>query len=177
MFYVFLKGCDHLNRIRFVNSSYPGSCHDSHVWKLSNVRKHVEEQYHLGGRNLFLGDAGYPLEPWLLTPFRSPAVGSSEARFNLAHAKARNIIERTIGILKNSFRCLMNGLHYSPEKTGRIVNMCCALHNIRINFCRPHEHLDDWDEYENYEVLTEPVDTDTVSREAILIRNEILNNF
>lgn len=179
IFFLF-KGCDHLCRIRFVNASFPGSCHDSHVWKLSNVKRFFENEYHNGDNSLILGDAGYPLEPWLLTPCRSPAVGSKESKFNIAHSKGRNIIERTIGILKNVFRCLKadRTLHYSPEKAARIINVCCALHNIRIHFLRPDEHLDDFEATEDPEQdSTTDEDYQTNSNEAILIRNDIVNTF
>ena len=96
MLIFYLKGCDHLNRIRFVNATFPGSSHDSHVWKLSNVKRFFENQYNHGDNSRILGDAGYPLEPWLLTPCRSPAVGSKESKFNLAHSKGRNIHTATM---------------------------------------------------------------------------------
>lgn len=79
-----------------------------------------------------LGDAGYALKPYVMTPFRSTTDGSRERSFNLKHSKARNIIERTIGLLKNRYRCLMDKLHYKPEKAAQIANVCCALHNLCI---------------------------------------------
>lgn len=85
---------------------------------------------------IILGDSGYPLEPWLLTPFRSTSEGSREANFNTIHSKTRNIIEHTIGILKSRFRCI-NGareLHYSPKKASQIFNVCATLHNICLHF-------------------------------------------
>jgi len=64
-----------------------------------------------------------------MTPFRSVAEGSRESFFNSKHSQTRNIIERTIGVLKNRFRCLLGTrmLHYSPEKSAQITNICSAL--------------------------------------------------
>ena len=55
-------------------------------------------------------------------------------KFNLQHSKARNVVERVIGVLKIRFRCLQSNLPYAPEKVVKIVNICSALHNI----CRLH---------------------------------------
>jgi hypothetical protein len=52
-----------------------------------------------------IGDSGYPLEPWLLTPFGQVAPNSREARYNKALSKIRTIIEHVNGMLKARFRC------------------------------------------------------------------------
>lgn len=83
---------------------------------------------------LHLGDSGYPLEPWLITQFTNVAENSAEDHFNVEHRKIRNCIERTNGVLKLRWRCLLaeRTLRYQPEVTTPFVNVCVALHNICI---------------------------------------------
>ncbi|XP_017477940.1 PREDICTED: putative nuclease HARBI1 isoform X2 [Rhagoletis zephyria] len=84
--------------------------------------------------NRISGDAGYPLGRIIMTPFRNTVDGSPQRNYNKIYAKARNSIERTIGVLKSKFRCSARGLHYAPEKAMQIVNACCALHNNSQHF-------------------------------------------
>lgn len=71
--------------------------------------------------NFMLGDSGYGLRPWLMTPIYEPQENSSEARYNKWFCKTRSIIERCNGVLKMRFRCLLKHrvLHYSPPKAAR----------------------------------------------------------
>ncbi|XP_039967512.1 putative nuclease HARBI1, partial [Bactrocera tryoni] len=130
--------CDHEYRILAIDSKYGGAAHDSFVWKHSAQRKFLEEQFNQNNvKNVWLlGDSGYPLEPWCLTPFRNPEEGSTQARFNEAHSKARCVVERTIGILKGRWKILSNDKRsrYKPEKMAQFGNVCAALHNICIHF-------------------------------------------
>lgn len=82
-----------------------------------------------------LGDSGYGLRPWLLTPIPDTAVDSPEERYNIRHRSTRSLIERCNGVLKLRFRCLLKHrvLHYSPQKASQIINACCILHNICID--------------------------------------------
>ncbi|XP_017463614.1 PREDICTED: putative nuclease HARBI1 [Rhagoletis zephyria] len=129
--------CDHKMYIRAVNGVYGGAAHDSHVWSLSNERQHMKAQYQNGDKSSWIiGDSGYPLDPWLLTPYRNAEENSPEMLYNERFTKARSIIERVFGILKGRFRCLLAGreLHYTPEKVVKILNACCALHNICLTY-------------------------------------------
>ncbi|XP_036340151.1 putative nuclease HARBI1 [Rhagoletis pomonella] len=133
--------CDHEYRILAIDSKYGGASHDSFVWKHSAQRQFLEEQYNLNNlKNVWLlGDSGYPLEPWCLTPYRNPEEDSKRARFNEVHAKARCIVERTIGILKGRWKILSNDKRsrYRPEKIAKFGNVCAALHNVCIQFKDP----------------------------------------
>ncbi|KAK3930991.1 Putative nuclease [Frankliniella fusca] len=91
-----------------------------------------------------LGDSGYPLEPWLMTPLPDAPRGSPEYNYTKVHCQCRNPVERCIGVLKSRWRCLFLPIHYSPEKCGRIVNACAVLHNIMTSLrvaVPPNYHL------------------------------------
>ena len=38
-------------------------------------------------------------------------------KLNMAHKEGRNIMERTIRVLRSCFRCLLRTVHYRPEKS------------------------------------------------------------
>ncbi|XP_036324871.1 putative nuclease HARBI1 isoform X3 [Rhagoletis pomonella] len=86
--------------------------------------------------SIYLDDSGYPLSPYLLTPFRHADSRTRESIFNKKHAKARNVVERTIGVLKCLFRCLLSDrkMRYDPATVISIINICCAFHNICKKF-------------------------------------------
>ncbi|XP_018801299.1 PREDICTED: putative nuclease HARBI1 isoform X2 [Bactrocera latifrons] len=121
--------CDNRMRIKSIDARYPGCNHDSHVWGLSKLKSHMERRYREG-------DAGYPLQPWLMTPYRSVTQGSPQSNYSMRHSTTRNIVERTIGVLKNGFRCLLGAreLHYSPHKVSQVINVACALQTICIYY-------------------------------------------
>ncbi|GBP98310.1 Putative nuclease HARBI1 [Eumeta japonica] len=128
--------------IRAINGRFGGACHDSHIWNLSEERQFLKQKFQAGDSGtrilgniyilgisaaktnlLFLRDSGYPLEPWILTPYRCAAEGSPESVFNEQHSRGRSIIERTFGLLKARFRCLLAAreLHYSPERQHKFL--------------------------------------------------------
>lgn len=80
-----------------INATYGGAAHDSFVWNNSTEKQWFENEYIIGKKLWLLGDSGYPLQPWLITPYRSPQEGSVESKFNDAHSAARSTVERCIG--------------------------------------------------------------------------------
>ena len=84
---------------------------------------------------LSVGDSGYPLEPWLMTPLATTTT-MQEVAFNAAHCKTRNVVERCFGVWKSRFRCLDKTggtLLYGAEKTCQLVVATAVLHNIAIS--------------------------------------------
>uniref|UniRef100_A0A674MP41 Putative nuclease HARBI1 n=1 Tax=Takifugu rubripes TaxID=31033 RepID=A0A674MP41_TAKRU len=77
---------------------------------------------------ILLGDSGYPLRRWLMTPFAT-VTSNSQQNFNYAHTSTRGTIERINGILKRRFSCL-NYLRVEPKEACNIICACIVLHNI-----------------------------------------------
>lgn len=77
-----------------------------------------------------------------MTPVMGQNLAASEVRYNNAHAKTRNTVERTFGVLKSRMRCLdASGgtLLYSAPKACKIITACVILNN----FCRMNGLVDD----------------------------------
>lgn len=91
--------CDSRLLITNVNANFGGASHDAFIWRNSRVRTHMEENYNQGDFNSWLlGDSGYPQEPWLMTPIRGVPPQTPEGRYTTALTRARNCVERCIGI-------------------------------------------------------------------------------
>ena len=79
-----------------------------------------------------MGDSGYGIRRYLLTPFLDPSTPAEE-RFNKALTITRARIEHTFGILKNRFRCLIIPLRQlDPKDSLDVVTACMVLHNIGV---------------------------------------------
>ncbi|XP_062849608.1 putative nuclease HARBI1 [Trichomycterus rosablanca] len=127
---------------------WPGSTHDARIFTESGLNKLFETGLVPPGCPL-LGDKGYPLRRWLLTPF-SRAVTEAQINYNRAHRSTRSVVERGIGQWKRRFHILHSEIRYSPEKVCRIIMACEILHNIckKRNIPSPPtlENRDDGDE-------------------------------
>ncbi|KAB0795114.1 hypothetical protein PPYR_04886 [Photinus pyralis] len=132
-------------KILNVNARFPGSVHDSAIWTTSAIYQHLRDAYNNGDTGSWLiGDSGYPLQPWLMTPLGGQGLTPQEQRYNVIHKRCRNVIERLNGVLKGRFRCLLRHrtLHYSPLRAAKIINACCILHNLCIE--RRLENNEEW---------------------------------
>lgn len=90
-----------------------------------------------------------------MTPFMNPNPGSPEEHYNNLHCTARNSVERTIGILKGRFRCLLvhKVLQYDPIMVSKIVVACSVLHNMCNRAGIPAPTLDDRELHEENHVV------------------------
>ncbi|KAM3364275.1 hypothetical protein ACQJBY_014556 [Aegilops geniculata] len=109
----------------------------------------------------YVVDAGYPNRPGYLSPYRCtryhveqwqngpPPQGMKET-FNHAHAKVRNVVGRSFGVLKMKFRILLNMPKFPEDKQSRIIVACMALHNFIRESRIADREFDACDADENY---------------------------
>ena len=67
-----------------VDAKWPESSHDSFILQASQVNDDFEQGTYWDSR--LLGDSGYPLKKWLITPIPSPST-SAERNFNFRQRK------------------------------------------------------------------------------------------
>ncbi|CAG5014755.1 unnamed protein product [Parnassius apollo] len=109
-----------------IDASFGGATHDVHIWKNSQISQHLQELHNRGEAVWLLGDSGYPLRPWLLTPIVNAEPGSAYEHYTNMHCLTRNTVERCIGVLKARWRCLLahRVLHYNHHKKIFLHNIC-----------------------------------------------------
>lgn len=69
-----------------------------------------------------------------MTPYEGDNLTLHQTIFNDLIVSTRTLIERTIGVLKTRFRCMMGErqLRYHQSKVSKIVHTCATLHNFLI---------------------------------------------
>lgn len=118
--------CDAKEKISSVSAEWPGIVHDSRIWRRSIIRNKIS---FYDGAFCLLGDSGYGLSPWLITPFQQPR-NVQDRYFNLTHSQERVIVERIFGQVKKGFPILANCVRVSLENVPKVVISCCVLHNV-----------------------------------------------
>lgn len=143
---MFLQGIvDHEMRFLDIVTGWPGSMTVSRLLKCSAFFKLCENGQRLNGpykmsvdrseiREFIVGDATYPLYPWLMTPYGGRGLSAPMARFNTKHRAVRLLAARALSQLKGVWR-ILNKVMWRPDKhkLPSIILVCCLLHNIMID--------------------------------------------
>lgn len=142
-------------KILDIVARWPGSAHDSTIFNNSNIRGRFERG-ELGG-NLLVGDSGYPVKTYLITPLLRPAK-NEEHLFNESQIRTRNPVERCYGVWKRRFPILALGIRLNLDRVEAVIVATAVLHNIA---CERNEEI--------------PL-TDTEVEAAIHVVNNMPNN-
>ena len=132
--------CDSKCRIMNIVARWPGGTHDSRILEnctFLNILQGLQGSY-------LLGDAGYALAHYIMTPVRNPRT-NSEVRYNTAHARTRGVVERAIGIWKRRFPALQDPIRTHVDNTLPIIVAAAVLHNIALSRDRDFPGIDDND--------------------------------
>ncbi|KAL3732181.1 hypothetical protein ACJRO7_028938 [Eucalyptus globulus] len=132
-------------RFRDVITGWPGKLSDATVLSSSGFFKLSDDGKRLNGKKMLLpegaeireyivGDAGFPLLPWLLTPYKGKGLSDHQLAFNKRHHATRLVARRALVRLKDMWK-IIEGVLWMPDrnKLPRIIFVCCLLHNIIID--------------------------------------------
>ncbi|CAG2249443.1 HARBI1 [Mytilus edulis] len=97
--------CNHEGKFTQITADWPGSVHDSHIFKNSSICKHLEENHKGLVDGVLLGDSGYMCRPFLC--------------HLLIHINKKKLHGLPI-------------IRMKPDKVCRVIGACAVLHNIAV---------------------------------------------
>ncbi|XP_046970932.1 putative nuclease HARBI1 [Vanessa cardui] len=106
---------------------WPGSTHDSTIFANSSAKFKFENSEF--GNGIILGDSGYELSRYLLTPFHEPN-SQAQSLYSESQIRTRNVIERCFGVWKRRFPVLSIGLRCKLPLAQDVIVACAVLHNL-----------------------------------------------
>ncbi|CAI6359270.1 unnamed protein product [Macrosiphum euphorbiae] len=109
--------------IRDIVARWPGSSHDSTIFFNSSIEANEF------GNGLIVGDGGYAVKNYLLTPLLNPLT-RAENLYQESQIRTRNIVERSYGVWKRRFPILSLGIRLDLSKVEAIIVATAVLHNI-----------------------------------------------
>lgn len=158
--------CDAHGRFIDIVARWRGSVHDARIWDECNLKARFDNNEING---ILLGDNGYPCSRYLLTPLLNP-ITEPERRYNRAHIRTRNVVERSFGILKNRFRCFFNGIQLNLDTAKAAIVALAVLHNICLNEWIDEDQIELIHDEDNYHAPNNNV-VGNVFRQEYIQRN------
>lgn len=132
-------------RFRNIVTGWPGKMNDSSVLQSSSFFTLCQKGEKLNGKKIHLseetelteyiiGDSGFPLLPWLVTPYQVKELSKTEADFNKRLLATQVVAHRALARLKEVWK-MIQGEMWRPDrhKLPRFILVCCILHNIVID--------------------------------------------
>ena len=164
--------CDDEMRFLDCYAGWPGSVHDSRVFKNSDFYKTVNDKFQ--DDSYLLGDSTYTLETWMKTPFKDRGnLTPQQLRFNFIHPSTRMVIERAFSLLKGRFRRLKYLDMLRIQDIPTVIIAACTLHNVCLDSGDQWEDFmgDIEEEVNGFENILTP------GCHAVAKRNELMQNY
>lgn len=127
-------------RCVWASCGYLGNSHDSVIFQSTDLWNQIKNQDYLPkiGKKvgsllvppLILGDAAFPLQPWLMKPCTNANPTPQQKYYNYRLSRARMVTEGAFGQLKGRWRVLLRRCECSQENTKKAALACVVLHNI-----------------------------------------------
>jgi len=118
-------------KILDITTGHPGSVHDARVFRNSAVYRQLQKtpsNFHV------LGDSAYPLDSFIMTPYKNTGNLTAEQRkYNAVHSSSRCCVERCIGLLKGKFRRLKNFDAQDDVLMCKLIVGSAVVHNIILS--------------------------------------------
>jgi DDE superfamily endonuclease len=114
--------------ILYVSAGYPGSTHDSAVFRASSLLNDIENGVvPINENNAILGDSAFP-------DIDCTIISSA----NIDYSSPRTISEHVFARLKTKFQILNGTIRQNVDHVPTIVVCCCILSNIDLEFPSNH---------------------------------------
>ncbi|XP_067126771.1 putative nuclease HARBI1 [Centruroides vittatus] len=110
-----------------------GSVHDARAYRRSTLARRIDEGIKFPVDTHLLGDAAYPLNKYLLTPYRDNGhLTEIQSYFNTKLSKCRSSIERAFGLFVGRFRRFELLDMHRLDLMVMLIMAGCILHNFSI---------------------------------------------
>ena len=115
-------------KILDITTGHPGSVHDARECRNSSVYRYLQ---HLPAKLHLLGDSAYPLQTFIMTPYKDNGHLTSEQKtYNAVHSSSRCCVERCLGLLKGKFHRLKNFDAKDAVLMCKVVVGSAVIHNV-----------------------------------------------
>lgn len=128
-----------------IHGGCPGRMTDEQIHRSSAFYERCKEGERLNGQKkelaegneiqeYIVGNSGFPLLKWLLTPYPGGNLSNSESIFNEMVLKTHMVAKEAFVKLKENWK-ILKGVLWRPDKhrLPLIILACCILHNILID--------------------------------------------
>nr|GEX27633.1 hypothetical protein [Tanacetum cinerariifolium] len=171
--------------LRFLNitAGSPGCLTDERILKSSAFFELCNKGERLNGKQRVLsegnkieeyivGNSGFPLLKWLLTPYQGRRLRASEAKFNEMLLRTHKVANEAFVKLKENWK-IIKGVLWRPNKDRlpMIILACCILHNILID---KEDEVQDRLVFSNcHDLAYRPLFCDSDDQNGSLLRDKI----